>query len=472
MGNLYTRNEEKNIEEESHGLTFQKQGYEFQSLVTDEHDVIFIVENTTCKGLRREFKAHANICANASPKFKMELEKIQVDSSNSDDVKYIYIRDVDPYLFDLVLNYCYGSESEIDTRFLFPLRKVAVAYCITDLINDIDKLLLNSLSVANFCEIYQKYGEMKDFRMLLSCLDKLKEKHENHEPIFSSTSFLKLRMDPDLRLLLQCRDLNVSEEVVWKRCLEWVRQEGKVNPKVVLRQIALYIELSMTDKTFLEHSVFPIIEELKHECDNDLDAPTTKAEKGKATTARFSIYPMPKELFFMSSAHCTRNTESSISSLSQNSPQDQDELERLSITDDDCEECRPSEVSSTSSKSSSFIDEIIHQQSVRVRRPDLCLTHIVQNDDITVDPQSNFGISTMTKHDVDDEIAIFPHGGLLSPSKFPVMTPSRKLFEEFDRTPARSFSEDEAYFGLQPVNNTRSLNMQSWPCVKQKSASI
>mmetsp|Transcript_29326 Transcript_29326/g.38569 ORF Transcript_29326/g.38569 Transcript_29326/m.38569 type:complete len:593 (-) Transcript_29326:33-1811(-) len=236
----------------------------FYSAIIEDFEQKIIIVAQDEHGMWIEFPASIEKCLEISPKFKDLMDKqnkLNQEQETVGSTRSIHIYDISAELFDRILKYSYGLDTEIDSSMLWPLRKIGKKYQITDLVEDIDDLLFENLSTKNFCKTYIGYSNAKDFDMLQKCVDHIQHLRGNHKELITSKYFLKLRMNPDLRLLLQSRDLDVDEELIWSRCIEWARNQNRMSEKVALRQIALDMEFGLMNRSFLQHNVYPILEE-------------------------------------------------------------------------------------------------------------------------------------------------------------------------------------------------------------------
>lgn len=231
------------------------------------YDVTFVVGGKC-------FNANWQRTCAISPKFQdlLESSSSEMDAPpGKQKVVYIDEDSISPDLFDMLLRYSCGFDTEIRANTLWPLRMIAVKYGIDDLRDDIDELLVSNISFKNFSKIYAGYSKIRDRKMQERCIQHLQWMQGDPIDVFRSKYFRLLRMDPDIRLLLQCNAFDLGEGYIWRACVDWARgqQPQRISEKLALRQFAVYLELgqSLLDSQ-VEHIVYSIEE---GEEDQDLE---------------------------------------------------------------------------------------------------------------------------------------------------------------------------------------------------------
>eukprot|EP00638_Chattonella_subsalsa_P009676 CAMPEP_0117733836 /NCGR_PEP_ID=MMETSP0947-20121206/303_1 /TAXON_ID=44440 /ORGANISM="Chattonella subsalsa, Strain CCMP2191" /LENGTH=341 /DNA_ID=CAMNT_0005548475 /DNA_START=1 /DNA_END=1026 /DNA_ORIENTATION=- len=171
---------------------------------------------------------------------------------------------MDHEVFDQILKYTYGLnglKTKFSSKLLWPLREAAKRFQINDLIKDLNDVLLSKLNERNFCHYFWQFGKINDPCSMMICIEKLKSKNSwNHEMILSSEHFLKLRIYPELRLLLMSRALNVENIVLLKRCIEWSQNQNFHSEKLALKNLGVYLEMAFSDGLFIDRSIHTIHE--------------------------------------------------------------------------------------------------------------------------------------------------------------------------------------------------------------------
>jgi hypothetical protein len=196
-----------------------------------------------------------------SPKFKQLATNALKNKGPTEKSITVTIDNIKPEIMNIILKFGSGVDTNIPQSCLIPLRKAASYFQLQDLVSQLDSVLLESMTVNNFCQVYGSYCELKNFKLMNCCLEKLKKIKADHTKILASPHFLSLKLETGLKMLMQSHNLNVPLDFKLRKCADWARNQDFTNPKSVLKKLSICIYFSCTEGPILEHVLYPIPEE-------------------------------------------------------------------------------------------------------------------------------------------------------------------------------------------------------------------
>jgi len=218
-----------------------------------ERSIIFQVRKES--GCYTSFCISESISREICSKFTNLIEEASRSQRTAKQLT-VFLNDVDAESFLIIVTYFSSSNSKITSKSLIPLLTVVNKYKIHEMLADLQELVFRSLSVENFCEIFKFYSDKNDYEMLCRCLQILPRLNGDHKKILFSSSFLKLKPVPGLRLLLQSRYFQVSKKEIWKELKKsWIWKVKHSH----FRQLMSHSELTPKGE-FLSRILHPIAE--------------------------------------------------------------------------------------------------------------------------------------------------------------------------------------------------------------------
>jgi len=184
------------------------------------------------------------------------------------------IEKIEPSYFATVLQYFDNPEIEVHYKHLFLFRKVVYKHKNLVILNKLDAIIRSKLKVDTFCDIFVEYSRLNDLKQICLCLKALPLLDGDHHQILCSDSFLRMKLDPGLRNLINSKCLRVDPTALWVKCQHWVKCQAMLTEKVscaaVLIQLGICLDV-FSKRMTIPHFLFPIqecrsLEEKNRQC--------------------------------------------------------------------------------------------------------------------------------------------------------------------------------------------------------------
>ena len=194
-----------------------------------------------------QLKAHRIVLAGSSPYFQAmftgDLEESRMPA--------VTIRDIQPHVMELLVDYCYTSTIEIteeNVQYLLPAAGILQLNWVREACCEFMKHQLDSSN----CLGIRSFADTHSCLELQDAADSFAQQH--YLEVLESSEFLSLYAD-ELSGLLESEDLNVqSEEQVFESVMRWVKHDP-TRRKDKLHDVLKHVRLPLLERSYLVSKV-------------------------------------------------------------------------------------------------------------------------------------------------------------------------------------------------------------------------
>lgn len=167
----------------------------------------------------RSIPCHRLIMAACSPYFR---ELYFAEDGKEGDRKEVVLEDLDPNVMEVIVNYMYSAEIDINDDNVQDILSVANRFQIPSVFTVCVNYLQKKLSKRNCLAIYRLGLMLNCVRLAVSARDYIADRFET---IAKDEDFLELA-PPELFAIIGADSLNVEkEEVVYESLMRWIRKD-------------------------------------------------------------------------------------------------------------------------------------------------------------------------------------------------------------------------------------------------------
>eukprot|EP01084_Bolivina_argentea_P101502 181966_1 len=217
-------------------------------------DTTFIIGSN-----QEEYNVNRVFLAMISPVFEAMLFGHMKESEPNSDV---IIEDIDPTIFECVLNFAYCNDPKISDDNVVALYQVADKYQMQILLEWCDEYFRSSLSVENVCTFLEQSIRSNQTQLMRKCQTAIQNYSATKlQDVLCSDGFRNLTVKV-MREFLNNICCDIVEDTLWKYVVKWADYNSKKKINLIQNDINAddekYSE-NINDKTELLKSVYDLI---------------------------------------------------------------------------------------------------------------------------------------------------------------------------------------------------------------------